>query len=93
MISFREIIVLIVVTAGLWLVRRIQTQIMTGRSETSAESQRSRHAANDNTNGDFKEMVKCQRCGVHIALEHAIGDNQQGYRCRNAQCVEKADTA
>lgn len=78
MISVRQIVVIIAVGVGLWLLKRLQSRVM-DRLAGDGDKPPRRSAPAD----DVQETVRCQRCGSYLARSQASGSDAHGYRCRD----------
>jgi hypothetical protein len=74
-LSLRQFFVILLVVAGLWLVRYLRHKLVATRSK---ESPLQRPA---------QEMVRCTYCQTYIPRQQAISDKQQGYCCVDAHCL------
>lgn len=79
MISIRQVVVVVLVAVGLWLFRRLQTKLTAGRTQPKTET-------------DFQDMVRCERCGTHIARSQALGNSRHGFRCKEGDCLGQTET-
>ena len=67
----RQLLILIVLVAGYWLLRRLWRRLLKQRRATAAEP-------------PYQAMVRCPHCGLHVPLDKALGNPQTGYFCCEA---------
>jgi hypothetical protein len=79
MISFRQILVIVLVTAGIWLIKHLHTRF-------NKNFDKSRDELSASTAG-YQDMVPCKRCGTHILRAHASGNDKEGFVCNDIQCI------
>lgn len=88
MISIRQIIVVALVAAGLWLLKRLQAKL----TEKSSRRQPGDVAATGGTgktaDDAYHDMVRCERCGAHVARQQATGNVRQGFFCVDKTCAD-----
>ena len=94
MISLRQLLVVALVTVGIWLLKRLQNKFIAERSRqreqaTTGDKKTQTKKASDT---DYQEMVLCQQCGVHIPRAEAVGNDQHGYKCIAAYCGNQQQT-
>ena len=68
MISLRQILIIALLIAGFWLLRRLRRQLIARRP------QRTRRPL-------YNEMVRCAHCGIHVPRARAVGDARSRYFC------------
>jgi hypothetical protein len=74
-ISLRQFFVILLVVAGLWLVRYLRHKLVANRSKGSP------------LQSPPEEIVRCSYCRVFVPRYQAVGDKQQGYCCADAGCL------
>lgn len=84
MISLRQLVLIAVVIAAVWLFKRLQKEFM-------ARAQQARKDNDDKL--AYQDMVRCTSCGVYITRDDARGDAQKGYYCDNRGCLAKRNHA
>jgi hypothetical protein len=78
MISLRQLLVVAIVAAGIWLIKRLHSRF----TEYSAENRGHSPAPSG-----FQDMVLCQRCGTYVPRLQANGSEARGYVCNDATCT------
>ena len=78
MISFRQILVIVLVTLGIWLIKTLHSRV-------SKNFERNRDDLATSNTG-YQDMVPCKRCGTHILRSQARGNAKEGYVCNDMQC-------
>jgi hypothetical protein len=78
MISFRQLFIIALLIAGLWLLRRLRQRIVQHRRMGSR------------SNLPYQEMVRCVGCGVYLPRSEAGGNAQTGFFCNATHCLERA---
>ena len=71
MISFRQILIIVLLIAGFWLFRRLRRRFDLNR--------RRRHPKQR----PYEEMVRCAHCGTYLPQAQAVGDPRNGYFCND----------
>jgi hypothetical protein len=74
-ISLRQFFVILLVVAGLWLVRYLRHKLVANRSQASSLPR------------PPQETVRCAYCRIYIPRDQAVGDKKQGYCCADAHCL------
>jgi len=74
MISFRQLLIIILVIAGVWLFRHLQKRLTDNPWRQTKKNQI-----------NYQDTVRCELCGTHIPQSMALGDARQGYRCDDAK--------
>ena len=75
MISIRQLLVIVLVALGIWLIKRIHSKFTESQDAASTPA------------SYYQDMVVCQRCGTHIPREQASGNETRGYACNDKQCA------
>ena len=86
MISLRQLLVVALVTAGIWLLKHLQSRFMAERSRRRSAAAANSHPSTNAGDKDYQDMVLCQQCGVHIPRAEAVGNDRRGYKCIEARC-------
>jgi len=79
MISFRQLLIIALLIAGFWLLRRLRRRIL------QHQHGRTRR------NLSYQEMVRCVGCGVYLPRSEALGNAQTGFFCNEAHCLKRAE--
>lgn len=85
MISLRQLLIIALVIAGVWLLKRVQQRMLAGRSQPLRRARR-------NKNGqDYQETVRCGQCGTYLLPADTINDKRYGHRCSDEiACARRA---
>ncbi len=74
MIGLKQLLVIVLVIAGIWLFRRLRARVGP-RREANPPS--------------YRETVRCTRCGTHIPRPQAEVAPEGGWRCGDRNCIER----
>lgn len=85
MISLRQLLVVVLVIAVLWLLRGLQRRVRDTLSQRAgpAAGRRPRH---------FQNTVRCARCGVYLPRDEAV-ERPQGFLCADSDTCQAAGEA
>lgn len=72
MIGLKQLLVIVLVIAGIWLLRRLRARAAPRREVTPPS---------------YRETVRCVRCGTHIPRTQAVEVAGQGWRCGDRNCI------
>ena len=73
MISFRQLLIIALVIAGIWLLGRLRQQFMRGRKNRARQ------------NIAFQKTIRCQRCGLYLPDKAATGATEE-IDCTDDHC-------
>ena len=79
MISFRQLIVIVLVIGIVWLLGSLRRRL---GEKSSAQTSRA-----DQAQYNFDETVRCRHCGVYMLKREAAGNDSDGYTCRDPACL------
>lgn len=74
MISIRQLLIIALVIAGLWLLGRLRHRLVQGRLKRRVQRNKA----------SYKETMRCQRCGVYLPRPGTI--EEDNYICDDDKC-------
>ena len=77
MISFRQLLLIALVIGIIWLFSQLRQRLMD-------KPMVQKRAAGKQ---DYTETVRCRYCGVYTLRQDAVGNEQDGYACREPSCI------
>ena len=86
MISLRQLLIVVLVGVAVWLFKRLQQRFMEQRFATPEQ-------AKSPKSNQYHDMVRCERCGAHIARAQAQGNPRNGYYCADVNCLDQETRA
>ena len=73
MIGIRQLLIIALVIAGIWLFRRLQQRLSAKRARRPTRRQ-----------PVYQETVRCAHCGAHLPRSQAISGPKEDYFCTKA---------